>query len=1091
MTVMRRYRQWRRWAGAALCGLSAISFSMAASQPVRLAAVPRPLPDGKSFVFAWQSDIWVASTGGGQATRLTQHPATDHWPCVSPDGKTVAFVSNRDDTWQVYTVPVAGGVPRRISHHTEGATPVVWFPDGQSILVRGMRDHAGSHATRLLRLHLDENRAEELLFDAHASDADISPDGKRILFTREGSTLYRKGYRGSNASQIWIHDVESGEFKLLCGDPSGCRSPRWRPDGKAFYFVTQKSGCFNVWQHELDSGEEQQLTHFTDAPVIIPGLSRDGSTMVLRQMFDFHFLDPRKPKSLKRIELHAESDRTRPELRRRWYTAVWNNDETGTIDFTDDGLQMCFTAGGDLWVMDTVLREPQAVTTETGIHEREAVFTPDKERIFLLRDYGHRVNVWEARRASTNDYWWRNTSFELSPVTDDEESKYNLTVSPTGSNIAYCAERGDLYVSDLSGSNRVRVARSAYTAWYDWAPDGKWLVCNLSDSAGNRDIWIVSADAKREPYNLSRHPHSDYNARWSPDGRKIAYVGKRYDDSVDIYYAYLRESDERETTRERTIEKALKEMKGEDKKKKESNGVTNGIPHVLIDFDGLSDRVHRIAVKDSSPGNLFWSHDSKALAFSAAIGGKRGTYKVVFPDKLKPEFLTDKQGEQARWIKKGSKILWLVDRVPHAYTLKYAFKAFQQTDVADYQGLAFRTIWRLLRDRFYDGNLNNLDWDAVRVKYEDMACSAPGRAVFERTVSMLLGELNASHLSFKDNDESKKEWGSAWKTRNWKVRTGHLGLRFAPAHKGPGLRVKDVIEGGPTDRDGSRVNVGETVVRINDVEVGPDMAWARLLTGIYPRDDSLAVSSTNGEERIVTVRTLSYEDARRLIREQEIKRNRKRVETASDGTLGYLHIARMQWEDLRRFEQEVLACGVGRKGLIVDVRDNVGGFVADRLLAILCHPMHAVTMPRGGGRSYPTGYLGKASWEKPITVLCNQNTVSNGEIFSHAIKTLKRGKLVGVRTQGAVISTPEVRVLDMGTLRVPERGWFVGDTGEDMELNGCVPDHVVEVQPGDIPAGRDAQLEKAIEVLLADVAAAEAEPPLKLIKASERGKEAE
>ncbi len=1085
MIVTRISRRWRLCAASVLCGFSAVSFLFGAEQPVRLAAVPRPLPDGKSFVFTWQGDIWVAPVDGGEATRLTHHPASDHWPCVSPDGKTVAFLSNRDATWQVYTVPVAGGAPRKISHHTEGATPLVWFPDGRSILVRGTRDHGGANAMRLLRLYLDSGLGEELLFDAYAYDADIAPDGKRILFTRDGNRLYRKGYRGSDASRIWLYDLETGEFKLVCDDPGGCRSPLWKPDGGGFYYVAQKSGCFNVWEHGLASGKEEQLTHFTDGAVIIPGLSRNGRTMVLRQLFDFYALDPGKPKTLKRIELQADTDQVRPAVRRRWYTAVWNNDETGTIDFTEDGLQMCFTTGGDLWAMDTVLREPRAVTTETGIHEREAVFTPDGEHILVLRDYGHRVNVWEAARANTNEYWWQNTAFDLKPVTDDEDGKYNLSVSPTGSNIAYCVERGDIVVCDRSGSNRVVVARSAYAAWYDWAPDGKWLVCNLSDSHGNRDIWVVSADGSREPYNLSRHPNSDYSARWSPDGRKIAFVGKRYDDSVDLYYVYLRESDERETERDRTIEKALKQMKGEDKKK-DGNGATNGVVDVVIDFERLTDRVHRIAVRDSSPSHLFWSHDSKALAFRAAVGGKKGTYKVVFPDNLKPEFMTDKQGEQAKWIKKGSKILWLVDRIPHAYTVKYPFKAFQHTDISDYQRLAFRTIWRLLRDRFYDGNLNNLDWDAMRLKYEDMAASAPCRAVFERTVFMLMGELNASHLGFKEDDASKKEWGTEWKTRDWKIRTGHLGLRFERSHEGPGMRVADVVEDGPTDRDGSRVRVGETVLRINDADVSPDMAWTRLLTGVYPRDDRLLVAATNGEERVVTVRTISYEEARKLFREEEIERNRDRVASASDGRLGYLHIARMQWADLRRFEQEVFACGVGRKGLIIDVRDNPGGFVADRLLAILCHPMHAVTIPRGGERSYPTGYLGKAMWDKPITVLCNQNTTSNGEIFSHAIKTLERGKLVGVPTQGAVISTPTARILDWGTLHLPDRGWFVRGTGEDMELNGCVPDHIVEARPGDIPAGRDPQLGKAIEVLLADVSAAESQPPLKLTKASER-----
>ena len=1058
---------------------------IASGEEIKLASVPRPLPDGERFVFVWRGDLWLAGIDGSELRQLTRHAAVDHWPCVAPDGKQVAFTSKRDNTWQVYVMAIDGGEPRQITFNTEGGTPLVWFPDGKSVLMRAERDQAGANAVRLFRVAVDGSGDEELLFDAYAYDADISPDGKHILFTRDSVNLYRKGHRGSKASQIWHYCMSKKSFRCIRRDPGGSRSPLWRPDGKGFYFVGQESGCFNVWEQELESGEAKQLTHFTDASVIIPGLSRNGGCMVFRQLFDFYRIDPRRGRAPERIDLRAAVDLPREPVRRRWYEAVWNNNETGSVDFTDDGLQICFTSGGDLWVMDTVLREPRQVTSETVIHDREACFTPDGKAILLLRDDGCSVNIWRVSRRDGEHHWWRNREFDLTPLTTDEWTRYNLSVSPDGSNIAYCVQRGDVYVADANGSNAVRVAQSSHEAWYDWSPDGCWLACNLSERSGNRDIWIVSTRGEREPYNLSRHPNTDYSARWSPDGRIIAFVGRRYDDSTDLYYVYLSRDDDRESKRDRSLEKALGAMKAGDKKK-DGNGDKNGNRPVRIDFDGLAERVRKIDVPGSAPSNPFWSFDSKALAFYAKVNGKSGTYKVVFPDHLKPEFMTDKRGEQAKWVKKDSKILWLVDRVPSAYTQKYPFKAFQHTDISDYRRLAIRVIWRTLRDRFYDPALNNLDWKAVLAKYEEAAATAADRAVFDKVVLMLLGELNSSHMAFSQSDTSKKEWGTEWHAKGWKVRTGHPGVRFDGAYEGDGLRVADVIPDGPADSAHSRLEPGDVVLRANGVAVADRADLTRALTGEYPRDDVLVVRGTNGTERAVTIRTVSYEDTRELLRDEEIRAARRRVDELSAGTLGYLHIAKMQWEDLRKFEQEVFAWGSGKDGLIIDVRGNTGGFVADRLLSILCHPMHAVTVPRDGEPSYPNGYLGKALWEKPITVLCDQRTASNGEIFSHAIKTLKRGKVVGVPTQGGVISTPKVSILDVGTLWVPERGWFVGETGQDMEMNGCVPHVVVWPEPGEIPRGVDRQLVAGVDALMKDVAAAKKAGPRKLTLESER-----
>jgi tricorn protease len=196
----------------------------------------------------------------------------------------------------------------------------------------------------------------------------------------------------------------------------------------------------------------------------------------------------------------------------------------------------------------------------------------------------------------------------------------------------------------------------------------------------------------------------------------------------------------------------------------------------------------------------------------------------------------------------------------------------------------------------------------------------------------------------------------------------------------------------------------------------------------------------------------------------------------------------MDMSSFHRFERELFEVAAGKNGIVIDVRENGGGFTTDHLLTILNQPRHAITLPRGGGEGYPQDRMVYASWNKPIIVLCNQNSHSNAEIFSHAIKGLERGKVVGVPTSGSVISTGSKTIMDAGSIRIPFRGWYVLETGEDMELNGARPHVVIWPKPGDMPAGIDKQLDKAVELLIQDVEVYQAKPKPSLIKAADRNK---
>jgi len=1104
--------------------LAVASGSMA--EEIRLAAQPALSPDGSTLAFVWNGEIWTVPTSGGVARPLTRHPARDREPKFSPDGKQIAFVSNRDGSDQVFVIPVAGGSPRQLTRHTGGYSLQGWFPDGRDLLVTAARDHAWRHADRFFRVSAGEPRADEILFDAAGQNGSLSPDGKKLLFTREGAAWWRKGYRGSQASQVWLYDLVEKTFTKILDPPAGALWPLWKPDGTGFYYVGEVGRTWNLIERNITTGSERPLTEFEDDSVVFPTGSHLSYRLVFRHLFDFYVLDPGGPEhGPRKIEIRSEGDSPRDPIERRVLT------QAAQVAFTRDGLEVAFIAGGDLWVMDTELLDPKQVTS-TPEEERSPTFAPDGAAVYFASDQGGQSDLWRADRADPAKDWWQNSRFGLTRLTEDAEVETDLRWSPQGSRLGYIKGRGDLWTIGPDGKDAKLVLASWNPPEYDWSPDGKWIVYARDDEDFNQDIWIMPVDGSRPPFNLSRHPDNESNPSWSPDGKLIAFTGRRVDTEVDLYYVWLRAEDDEKTTRDRSLEKAVEKIKkGRTKAaakpgepaargatpKTEAPGADAARPPatpVVIDFDRIHERIRQVSIPNSTEGPPFWSFDSKRLAFPATVEGKAGIYTIEVPDDLKPKLLTTTAGTQARWIEAGNQVVWLAGGVPASLVpgtgpasptkeTLYRFRAQQVASQPDRYRAGFDLAWRTMRDRWYDERLGNRNWDAIRRKYADMAAAAPDPETFAVVVQLMLGELNGSHLGFTPGPPPADPAtppptppGTPTPTPSpapaggpggrWSVATAHLGLRFDPAHRGPGLKVRDVIPDGPTDRRISKVEPGEILVAVDGTTVDPSMDLTAVLNGVLQRDVRLAIRGGDGKDREVVVRPIPYAALTNLLYEKWVKDNRKHVEEASKGTLGYLHVRGMNLPSFHRFEEELYSAGSGKQGLIIDVRENGGGSTADHLLTALTQPTHAIAVPRGGGPGYPQDRKVYATWNRPIVVLCNQNSFSNAEIFSHAIKTLRRGKLVGVPTAGGVISTGGTTIMDLGFLRLPTRGWFTLDDGEDMELHGATPDHIVWPKPEDQARGIDAQLDKAVEVLAADVEADRRRPRPKLRKSTER-----
>ncbi|MEO0480732.1 MAG: S41 family peptidase [Planctomycetota bacterium] len=1067
-----------------LAALSLGSAVQAQDTSILLPLDPHLSPVGDRVVFAHLGDLWIRDLNGpAVARRLTSHPARDGRPIFSPDGEQVLFLSDRDGTLQAYVVAADGGLPRQVTVDSESKTPLQWTPDGEGFLAVRTSDASpfATEARRIVRIPLDGSSAERNLVDCGANTGALSADGNHLLFLRGRIQEERKAYRGPAAEQIWHadltttpptltrHSKDLPEFQNISE-----RHPLWNPDGSGYWFVSDPDGTFDLHYRDLASGKVTRLTNLRsldgrDDGVWSPSLSADGSKILFRRGVHLHLCDT-SDGALTTIGLErGEELPTSWEERRRL-------DSASAAAFTDDGKQCAFVSGHDLYVMDRILREPKRVTTSMAI-EGSPVFSQDGSRLFFTSEVSGEVDIWEATCDQEDGIWWLCDEFSLRKVTDDVGVESSLAPSPTGEHFAYL-KGTDLWVMDQDGSDHRRFFQSWDAASFDWSPDGRWLCWSVQDEEFNDDVWIASIDGTTEPFNLSMHPDDDRGPVWAPDGSRIAWTGRRQGDESDIYVITLNAKTEEQTERDRKLEEALAAMQKGKKPKKAPEQKPEGEDEasededlVEIDLDGIHERLQRISIPDSFEGGLLWSADGKELFFSASVDGQRGIFKVAFPDELTPKRVASSAPANARWLKDGNQVVGLSGGKPASMNPKsgkietFAFSVRENRDWHELRGLAFDQGWRAMRDRFYDPAMNNRDWDAVRAHYRPIAMQLLDQRAFSLWMNMMLGELNASHMGHRGGSDPLPSFDRP----QWSNQTAQLGLRFSVAADGPGLLVESVIPGSPCSLRRSLVEAGERVVAIDGQPIDRSTNLQRRMTVSELSEMTLSVLS-NGETRDVVVRPTS--SVRGLLYDEWVENTRAEVERLSNGRLGYLHIRGMNQSSFYQLEEDLYAAAHGKDGLIVDVRFNGGGSTADRVLTVLTQPKHAITVPRNGPIGYPQDRKVYASWTRPIVLMCNEMSFSNAEILSHAVKTLNRGPVVGMRTAGGVISTGGQGLLDGSFVRMPFRGWYVSADGRDMELNGCLPNHAL----WNDPVSGDAQLEKAVEVLAEQVSAAPADP---------------
>jgi tricorn protease len=1041
--------------------------------------------------FTYLADIWTADENGQNARRITVHRARDVYPRFSPDGRWIAFSSERSGNLDVFIIPTEGGTARQLTFNSADDTVQGWTPDSRSVLFSSNRgeDFMG----KLYTVSIDGGMARNAGADMGIYAA-YSPDGSKLAINRKSQAYWRKYYRGSYQTDITVMDIASKRFTDLT-DFDGMDSwPMWGRDGH-IYFVSDRegNGLANIWRVPEGSNKAERVTSFKSGDVRWPAMSADGRVIVFEHDFGIWKLDVAGKKVTPiKLDIAGETQESLAEVRDF-------NSQVDDYDLAPSGRRIVFSIHGEVFTAPVEEGDLRQIT-DGPARDKSPTYSPDGKWVAFISDRSGREEIYLASPDGAG---------EPQKITDLDTLKFGYTWSPNSKEIAFNSSDNRLRKYNLDTRQTAELASSKYGNIGSpvWSPDGKWLAYSRPDHTRTGDVYIVSS-AGGEERKVTFDSYTDLNPQFSPDGRKLYFVrseggfGGGGNASAQIYSVTLeREERDPNEPEERSEQAEGQEPAGEGGMRRPGAQRNQPPREINIDWAGLKRRTRQLTRMPFAVFNYAIAPDSRTIVFITSEPSTTRTVPVIYSIGADGRRLTrvasgggpggdDNQGpggffggggglSNLNFSRDGRTLYFREGRSVYSIGLpasgaasafasaasggreaarrRINFTAKVRIDRPAEWAEMFDDAWRTMKYRFYDPEMHGKDWDAMRDKYRPLVDYVGDRQELLNVINEMIGELNASHTGAAPPPGERA--GS--------VSTGHLGLEMEPDERAGRYRVTHVFENGPSDKDWVKVSAGDYLIAINGKPVKAGDDYWEMLNYRLNRKVEVTFNNKPSEEGAwkARIEPITMGAFGQLRYERWVAQRRDMVNKLSNGRIGYLHIQAMNQPSLRRFEKE-LRENREKEALIIDQRWNGGGNIEQELLALLVQRPYQVWQPRGTESSMRpfAGFFG------PKVVLQNFRSASNAEMFPAGFRALGLGKVIGTPTAGAVIGTGSYSLIDGSTVRTPGVGVYLADQKRtNMENYGVRPDILVENTPEDNLAGRDRQLEVAVQELLKEL----------------------
>jgi Tol biopolymer transport system component/C-terminal processing protease CtpA/Prc len=1055
-------------------------------------------PDGRTVAFSYRGDLWAVPTAGGAAAPLTVHAAYDSAPVWSPDGRQIAFASDRYGNFDVFVMPSTGGEARRLTFHSADDTPTSFTPDGKGVLFSSARLDSATNVQfptgaqpELYRVDLAGGMPVQVL-STPAPYAVWDKAGERLAYSdQKGYEMeWRKHDNSSFARDLWVWERATNTHRRLTASGVDDRQPVWAPGDRALYYLSEKSGSFNVWRLDLSDPEHPvQVTTHAVHPVRFLSISAAGD---LSYTFDGEiWLRPAGVAESRKLEVTAAADRHDLSV-----APLDVSTEVNEFELSPSGKEVAFVARGEVFVASVEHGATRRITSTPG-QERSVSFSPDGKSLLYA---GERDGSWNLYRTDRTDpeepAFFNATALRETAVLATAAEEFQPRFSPDGKEVAYLEERTTLKVLNLaSGQSRVvlpgdmNYSYADGDQWYEWSPDGRTLAVQfLSPTRWSSEVGLVPAAGGAAVTNLTRSGYEDERPHWARKGEVLLWAtdrhgarqqagGAREQDVFAAFltrkawdrfrldegaYAQLAEKEkEVEKDKEKSKDKAKDKDKDKDKDKAAAEKLALKLPDpVTLELDAIEDRTVRLSMHSADLADADLTPDGETLVYLAKFEKGYDLWKYV-PRKKEIKLLAKLDAERSAAFHldaEGKKAVVLADdrmvtvELESGKTTPVKLSAKLELRAAEEREALFEHAWRQTQKKFYVESLHGVDWPAMKAAYARFLPHVDNNRDFAELISEMQGELNASHTGGRYRPKQPDADSTA-----------ALGFFPDPAWNGEGVRVLEVIERSPLQQAGSKVRAGVVITAIDGATIAPGANWYPLLNRKAGTRVRLSLLDPESQKRWEeSVKPISWQDQAPLLYARWVRSRRAAVERLSGGRLGYAHIRGMNDGAYREIFEEIFGRAVDKEAIVLDTRFNGGGNLVEPLTVFLSGQVYYRAVPRGRQIGVEPGMR----WTKPSIVVMNEGNYSDAHCFPTAYKALKLGDTVGMQVPGTCTSVWWERLQDRSlTFGIPEVGYLdpVGDLTENKHLD---PDYPVDNDPALEAAGRDQQLEKAVSVLL-------------------------